>query len=179
MEVIDNGAEVWLSKGLMKMYINQDYENGIDLARRHNTLGVEVVKFNTAREAIEHKESCAAIGDDSETAGMDLGDFEVHGAGSAPSRLSAEERRAGAATPASPVAPPAAAASHEVLHPDSKVDAMRARLRELDMPIYGTKEVLWTRLGRAERVNREHKEKLAELRRRHEQAVEERPQIAP
>ena len=66
-----------------------------------------------------------------------------------------------------------------MLHPDSKVDMMRARLKELDMPIYGTKEVLWTRLSRAERVNREHKEKLAELRRRHEQAVEERPQIAP
>jgi hypothetical protein len=45
MEVIDNGAEVWLSKGLMKMYINHDYENGSDLARRHNTLGIEVMKF--------------------------------------------------------------------------------------------------------------------------------------
>lgn len=72
-----------------------------------------------------------------------------------------------------------AAAGREVLHPDSKVEVMRARLRELDQPIYGTKEALWTRLSRAERVNREHQEKIAELRLRHQQAVEEGPQIAP
>ena len=65
------------------------------------------------------------------------------------------------------------------MHPDSKVEVMRARLRELAQPIYGTKEALWTRLSRAERVNREHREKLEELRLRHEQAIEEGPQIAP
>ena len=31
----------------------------------------------------------------------------------------------------------------EALHPDSRVEAMQARLRELDQPIYGTKDRVW------------------------------------
>ena len=117
------------------------------------------------------------MGSSSPAAGpMDFDDFEVHGAKSAPSGLSAEERLGGAAAPARPEPVPVAG---EVLHPDSKVETMRARLRELDQPIYGTKEVLWTRLSRAEKVNRAHQEKLIELRERHERVVEERPTISP
>ena len=151
MEIIDNGAEVWLRRGNMKMYLNKDYENGISLARRHNTLGIEVVKFQSAQEAREYARTCAAVADDSGQAAMgsdnlgrfgaptlasapaarpvDFDDFEVDGEKSAPSGLSAEERLGGAAAPARPEPVPVAG---EVLHPDSKVETMRARLRESD-----------------------------------------------
>ncbi len=65
----------------------------------------------------------------------------------------------------------------EALHPDSRLEAMRARLPELDQPIYGTKEILWTRLSKAEKVNKAHQEKLKELRERYERAIEERPTV--
>ena len=56
---------------------------------------------------------------------------------------------------------------------------MRARLKELLQPIYGTKEVLWTRLSKAEKELAAHREKMRELGERHERAVEEGPTVAP
>eukprot|EP00974_Lingulodinium_polyedra_P095194 9225002-Lingulodinium_polyedra.AAC.1 len=37
------------------------------------------------------------------------------------------------------------------MNPQSRVDDMRRRLRQLQEPIYGTKEQLWARLSAAER----------------------------
>ena len=50
------------------------------------------------------------------------------------------------AEPLAAVAPPAVAA----LGPGSRVELLRGRLRELKEPIWGTKQVLWSRLAKAE-----------------------------
>ena len=69
----------------------------------------------------------------------------------------ASSSAAGAAPPAAAVAvpPPAppnppAIAPAPLLGPRSHVDTLKARLRELREPIYGTKQQLWVRLQKAE-----------------------------
>ena len=158
LEVVDNGAEVWLSKDDMRMFLHKDYDAGLRLARRHNTLGIEVKTFTNKKEAKQYAGLCAVAEE------IDPMDFEEHGARSAPSGLTFEERLGGAQSPADGagpqrggqpatghtiglgeavlnIEPPAASVRrvelHEALHPDSRVDDMRARLKELLQPIYG------------------------------------------
>ena len=168
LEVIDNGAEVWLSKGDMKMFMNKDYEKGITLTRRHNTLGMEVMAFTSAKEARQFASNCTLTED------ADLQDVMIegeHSSGSGGPPEAAREQSAPAAR--------ASMGQDEALHPDSRVDDLRARLQELMQPIYGTKEILWTRLSKAEKEFKAHRDKMQELRERHERAVEEGPTVAP
>jgi hypothetical protein len=59
LEVIDNVAEVWFSKGDMKMFANRDYGNGIPLTRKHNTMGLEVMTFAITKDARQYAGICA------------------------------------------------------------------------------------------------------------------------
>ncbi|CAK0791926.1 unnamed protein product, partial [Prorocentrum cordatum] len=65
------------------------------------------------------------------------------------------------------------------LHPESRVEDMRARSRGLGEPIYGAKNKLWTGLGDAERRITAHHDRLKELERRLEQSVQGAPVVAP
>ena len=55
-----------------------------------------------------------------------------------------------------------------MLGPDSRVDIMKGRRRELGLPIYGTRQELWTRLAKGEAKAKVDAEHRAELLRRHE-----------
>ena len=72
---------------------------------------------------------------------------------SAGNSMAASTRSQQASSPTAPAtapAPPAADVEGAELGPNSRVDLLRARLKELHQPFYGTKEMLWTRLKNAE-----------------------------
>ena len=54
LEIVDNGAEFWLSAGDMRMFLHKDYDAGIRIARRHNILGLEVKTFTNTKEAKQY-----------------------------------------------------------------------------------------------------------------------------
>ena len=63
MQMIDAGAEFWLSKtDGCRMYLQADHKNGIALGRVNNTLGIEGYVFDKGEDARAHagrSSSCA------------------------------------------------------------------------------------------------------------------------
>ena len=155
LEVMDKGAEFWLSaKTGMHMYPGGDLSKGIPLARTHNALGFNAETFKNVTEA---KECQASVNANEQQAEQFTPSPGAAGSGGA----------AAAAAPAAAAQPSAEPdggrvrakrrpvlrrdGQEVVLHPDSRVEDMRTRLKELGVPIYGRKDELWARLSDAER----------------------------
>ena len=66
-----------------------------------------------------------------------------------------------------------------ILGPDSRVEALRARPRELRKAIYGAKNELWVRFSKAETREQARLGVMIELGRRHAAATEGAPVLAP
>merc|ERR1712015_171420 len=75
--------------------------------------------------------------------------------------------------------PEAGPTAGTVLWPGSRVDLPRARLKQLGEPIYGTKEVLWTRLSKAESALKARQDALREAAARHEAMAAGAPGVEP
>ncbi|CAK0790198.1 unnamed protein product, partial [Prorocentrum cordatum] len=188
LEVMDKGAEFWLSaKTGMCMYPGGDLNKGIPLTRKNNTLGFNAKTFKTAAEAKEFAASVNANEQQEEafvpTPGA-AGSGAATAAPAAPAAAASAPERGGAAESAGrerlarhPVV--LREGQEIVLHPSSRVEDMRARLKEMGQPIYGRKDELWARLSDAERRLTAHHLKMKELERRHDESVQGGPTIAP
>ncbi|CAK0827956.1 unnamed protein product [Prorocentrum cordatum] len=181
LEVMGKGAEFWLSaKTGMCMYPGGDLSKGIPLTRKNNTLGFNAKTFKTATEA---KEFAASVNTNEQqeeafapTPGA-AGSGAATAAPAAPAVAASDPARDGAAEGAGgerlarhPVL--LREGQEIVLHPSSRVEDMRARLKEMGQPIYGRKDELWARLSDAERRPTAHHMKMKELERRHEESVQ-------
>ncbi len=80
--------------------------------------------------------------------------------------------------PADPVAAPLVEEGRVILGPGSSIMYLRERLKELHQPYYGTKQALWARLSKAERVQEEQNAAQREAARRHQDARDGRVGIA-
>eukprot|EP00971_Amphidinium_carterae_P040071 786750-Amphidinium_carterae.1 len=145
--------------------------DGLELKpkRKGNTYGVNIrVVPNGSCDMVETSCACAiesnvvAIGED-----VDMnGDTEARGSGD-PDPL---------ATPAhTPEVTDQSRVDDEVvpvpLTIGAKVSEMKERLRELSQPVYGSKDQLWARLQKAERISREKVHVQRQIRRRQEERL--------
>ena len=172
LSVMDGNTDFWLSKQGMLMYPGGDLTNPIPLTRRNNTLGMMTETFSSSQEARNFVHSVNANEADPPAE---------------PSVIPGSSGSGGAQPQVEPIGAEApdvaevAQPSHPgmVLHPDSRVEDMRRRLRELGQPVGGRKDDIWSRLSRAEAKLKEHNDKMELLRLRHEQAVENGPTVEP
>ncbi|CAK0834427.1 unnamed protein product, partial [Prorocentrum cordatum] len=152
LEEMDMGAEFWLgAKTGVCMCPGGDLTRGIPLTRKNNTLGFNARTFRATTEAKEFAASVSANEQQEEL---------VQSPGASGSGVLREGREI-------------------VLHLDSRVEDLRARLEELWQPIYGRKDDLRTRLSDAERRLTAHRARMKELERRREVSVQGGLSIAP
>jgi len=176
-------------------YLGREDKHGkytkIELRRKKNTFGIPVKVCNTMTEARERASEakqqgvvCAAADGDR----LDDGHVDSRPAGCSasagwdptPCGMPRMEGFAGnhdpgrrhptEASSSLTATKPDAMIAYQgaVLAPGSRVDLLRARLKELNQAIWGTKQQLWTRLSKAEAQKKADDERIKELRLRQE-----------
>ena len=186
-KLYDGGLDIVMSqrhgcfvgKGLMNIELDANYKK-INMERKGNTYGLRVRTHMTLKEAkasvrsdVPQDLNTFAIGADGRETGLEPAMAED--AGSAPADVNAglvpatdgaqetglepvviEETRS---APAVPVGGRSGAGDAAV-GPESRVDLLKARLKELHEPIWGTKQQLWTRLAKAEAREKARRDEL-------------------
>ena len=152
------------------MYLGNDWS---PIVRVNDSLALQVKTFDTPESAIAETRTVAAAGVEPEETPPSGGSGSSH---DPPVEAVPVAPGSGAGEGAAVAAP---GPPRPILGPDSRVEALRARLRELREAIYGTKNELWVRLSKAETREQARLDVMAELGQRHAAATAGAPVLAP